>query len=73
MFLGSGKGTNTPAIMKARSMTNKPIVISRLLQEPATRSLIDRGEMVNDRFVLEMLLRELLRSDPDSGVLVVSQ
>ena len=68
----SGKGTNTPAIMAARGITNPPIVISRLLQEPETKKLMDRGEMVADGIVLEFFLRALLQSNTNVGVLVVS-
>lgn len=67
---GSGKGTNTPAILKARGITNEPIVMSRLLQQPDTRKLIDRGEMVGDKLIMQLLLRALMRADPNVGVLV---
>jgi hypothetical protein len=43
---GSGKGTNTPAILQARGITNPPIVISSLLKGPETSVLKARGEMV---------------------------
>lgn len=68
---GSGKGTNTPAIMAARGITNPPIVISKLLLEKETRAIIDRGEMVGDQLVVEFVLRALLKCDPNVGALVV--
>lgn len=67
---GSGKGTNTPAILRARGITNPPIVVGKLLMQSKVREILDRGEMVGDKHVLELLLRELMKADPAVGVLV---
>ena len=44
---GSGKGTNTPFIQKARGITSPPIIMSSLLQSPEMRALIDGGVMIS--------------------------
>ncbi|KAI8381535.1 putative adenylate kinase [Radiomyces spectabilis] len=67
---GSGKGTHTPSIMRARGITNRPISVSQLLQKPEYRDLINRGQMVSDRFVIEVILHAMLNCDPSVGVLV---
>ncbi len=58
---GSGKGTNTDFILKARGLTCPPIVISALLDTPEAKRIKDAGGMVGDREVISILLRELLR------------
>ncbi|HVZ75472.1 MAG TPA: nucleoside monophosphate kinase [Polyangia bacterium] len=67
---GSGKGTNTPFIVRERDFSAPPIVISDLLDAPEMRALKDRGQFVGDREVLEALLRELLEPKYQTGVLV---
>ncbi|TVR44292.1 MAG: nucleoside monophosphate kinase [Planctomycetota bacterium] len=67
---GAGKGTNTPFIMRERSITAQPIVMSSLLETPEMRSLIDNGQLVSDRDVVEIMLRELLKPEYESGVVV---
>ncbi len=59
---GAGKGTNTAFIAKTRSLTCGPIVMSALLDSPEARALKDAGNMVGDREVVGLLLRELLRA-----------
>ncbi|KAI3653912.1 hypothetical protein MP228_001859 [Amoeboaphelidium protococcarum] len=66
----SGKGTNTPAILKARGITNAPIVMSNLLNSAEMKKRIDRGEMVDDAKALELLLTALLKCDTNVGVLI---
>jgi len=44
---GSGKGTNTPFIQRARGITSPPIIMSSLLQNPEMRALIDAGVMIS--------------------------
>lgn len=66
---GAGKGTNTPFIMDARGITAPPIVTSDLLDSPSARALKDRGKMVGDREVVNLLLETLL--DPFCRVGVV--
>jgi adenylate kinase len=67
---GSGKGTNTPFILRERGLTAKPIVVSDLLDAPEMRALKDRGQLIGDRHVVEALLRELLKPEYHTGVVV---
>src|SRR5882724_5025977 len=60
---GAGKGTNTAFITKARGLTCRPIVISSLLDSPEAKALKDVGNMVGDREVVSLLLRQLLRKE----------
>ena len=64
-------GTNVPFIMEERGITAEPIEISRLLEEdPATREQKEKGWMVNDNTVLNLLLRRLLDDDYSNGAVV---
>src|SRR3954471_6047169 len=67
---GSGKGTNTPFILRERGLTAPPIVVSDLLDTPGMRALKDRGQFVGDREVIEALLRKLLEPEYQTGVVV---
>jgi len=67
---GSGKGTNTPFILRERGLTAPPIVVSDLLDAPEMRALKDRGQFVGDREVIEALLRKLLEPEYQTGVVV---
>jgi adenylate kinase len=67
---GAGKGTNTAFIAKTRGLTCSPIVISALLDSPEARALKDAGNMVGDREVVGLLLRELLRPEYQNGVIL---
>ena len=67
---GAGKGTNTDFIAKGRGLTCQPIVISSLLNSPEARALKDAGNMVGDRDVVALLLRELLRPEFQDGVIL---
>ena len=67
---GSGKGTNTAFIAKVRGLTCQPIVISSLLNSPEARALKDAGNMVGDRDVIGLVLRELLRAEYHDGVIL---
>jgi adenylate kinase len=67
---GSGKGTNTPFILRVRGLTAAPIVVSDLLDAPEMRALKDRGQFVGDREVIEALLRKLLEPAYQTGVVV---
>lgn len=67
---GSGKGTNTPFILRERGFTAPPIVVSELLDTPEMRALKDRGLFVGDREVIEALLRKLLEPAYQTGVVV---
>ena len=65
----SGKGTHAQAIMNARGITNPVVVISDLLKNNYKDS-IDKGEMIEDKDVLESLLRALMKCDYRHGALV---
>lgn len=67
---GSGKGTNTPFILRERGLTAAPIVVSDLLDTPEMRALKDRGQFVGDHEVIEALLRKLLEPTYQTGVVV---
>src|SRR3954463_11458793 len=67
---GSGKGTNTPFILRERGLTSPPIVVSDLLDTPEMRALKDRGQFIGDREVIEVLLRKLLEPEYQTGVVV---
>ena len=67
---GSGKGTNTAFITRARGLTCPPIVISALLDSPEAKSLKDGGNLVGDREVVGLLLRRLLRNDYHDGAIL---
>lgn len=61
---GSGKGVNTPHILRTRGLT-KSFHVSRLLEAfPGSRRLIDAGEMVPDALVCGLLLEALLLDAP---------
>jgi adenylate kinase len=67
---GSGKGTNTPFILRERGLTAPPIVMSELLNSPEMIALKARGQLVSDRDVIELLLRKLLEPEYRTGVVV---
>ena len=67
---GAGKGTNTPFVMEARGITANPIVISDLLSSPRAQKIKAAGNLVGDEEVIELLLRKLLESQYQRGVIV---
>jgi adenylate kinase len=67
---GSGKGTHTRYIMKARDLTCPPIVISQLLTTPAAEWIKDQGKMVGDTEVVSILLRELIKPQYRDGAVL---
>jgi len=67
---GAGKGTNTEFITKTRGLTCPPVVMSALLDSPEARSLKDAGNMVGDREVVRLVLRQLLRKEYQDGVIL---
>ncbi|MBL9200686.1 MAG: nucleoside monophosphate kinase [Opitutaceae bacterium] len=67
---GAGKGTNTAFITKTRGLTCPPIVVSALLDSPEARALKNAGNMVGDREVIGLLLRQLLRPEYGDGVIL---
>ncbi|MDR1788996.1 MAG: nucleoside monophosphate kinase [Opitutaceae bacterium] len=67
---GSGKGTNTDFVLKARGLTCPPVVVSSLLDSPEARKIKDAGGMVGDREVISLLLRKLLEPQYAHGVII---
>ncbi len=67
---GAGKGTNTAFIARSRGLTCPPIVMSALLDSPEAKRLKDAGNMVGDREVVGLLLRELLKPVYRDGVIL---
>ena len=67
---GSGKGTNTGFISKARGLTCPPIVISSLLDSPEARKLKEGGNMVGDREVVAILFRTLIEPQYRDGAIL---
>ena len=67
---GAGKGTNTAFITQTRGLTCAPIVISALLDSPDAKRLKDAGNMVGDREVVGLLLRELMKPAYRDGVIL---
>ncbi len=67
---GSGKGTNTGFIMKARGFTCPPIVVSSLLDSPEAKALKDSGMLVGDREVMGILLRKMLEEEFRDGAVL---
>lgn len=64
---GSGKGTNTGFITKARDLTCEPIVVSSLLDTPQARRIKQAGGMVGDREVVGLVFRKLLEEEYRDG------
>ncbi|MDF2375483.1 MAG: nucleoside monophosphate kinase [Verrucomicrobiales bacterium] len=67
---GSGKGTNTGFIMKARGFTCPPIIVSSLLDSPEAKALKDSGQLVGDREVMGILLRKMLEPEFRDGAVL---
>lgn len=67
---GSGKGTQTSFIMEYCGLTAQPVVISELLNSPEAMRLKDAGMMVGDREVTSLMLRELLKPECQTGVVI---
>jgi len=67
---GSGKGTNTPFILREREISATPIVMSSLLRSPAMQKIKAQGGLVGDYEVLKTLLQELLKPAYRNGAVV---
>jgi len=67
---GAGKGTQTRFIMNARDLTCPPIVVSNLLNSPEAEAIKNRGGMVGDKEVVEIVLRKLLEEEFRDGALL---
>jgi len=67
---GSGKGTNSEFIAKARGLTCPPIVVSELLNTPEAEQIKAAGGMVGDTEVVGILFRKLLEEDYRDGCIL---
>jgi len=67
---GAGKGTQTAFIMEFRDLTEKPIIVSELLQSPEAKKKMDAGLLAGDREVTKLVLRSLLNPCYESGAIV---
>ncbi len=67
---GSGKGTNTPFILRERGITAKPVVVSELLNTPEAQVIKAAGNLVSDQVVVALLFRKLLDPTYLNGVIV---
>ena len=67
---GSGKGTNTPFILRERSITAPPIVVADLLNSDEFQRIKNAGNLIGDREVIGLLLRKLLDPIYLNGVVV---
>lgn len=67
---GAGKGTHTRFITNARGLTCPPIVVSSLLDSPEAQKIKDSGQMVGDKDVIGILLRELLKPEYRDGAVM---
>ena len=67
---GAGKGTQTAFIMEFRDLTEKPIIVSELLNSPEARKKMDAGMLAGDREVTKLVLSSLLDPEYESGAIV---
>ncbi|KAF5837183.1 hypothetical protein DUNSADRAFT_4743 [Dunaliella salina] len=70
---GSGKGANTVHILKTRGLETSISLSSLLISHPEARAIIEKGEMIPDMLVGDILLEALLANScksTDCGVLV---
>jgi len=67
---GSGKGTNTPFIIRERGIASDPIVMSTLLDSEEMQALKAKGRLIGDVEVVSILFRELLKPEYSLGVVV---
>eukprot|EP01110_Echinostelium_bisporum_P012917 TRINITY_DN801_c0_g1_i1.p1 TRINITY_DN801_c0_g1~~TRINITY_DN801_c0_g1_i1.p1 ORF type:complete len:320 (+),score=54.82 TRINITY_DN801_c0_g1_i1:122-1081(+) len=67
---GAGKGTNSLHIAAVRGHTAEPIVVSSLLDTPECKRLKDQGQMVDDAFVFDLLMKEVQKPAYRNGVVI---
>lgn len=67
---GAGKGTNTPFILRERSIVAPPIVTSDLLNSPEMQRIKAAGNLVGDADVVRLLFERLVHEANKTGVLV---
>ena len=67
---GSGKGTNTNFIREVRDISERPIVVSELLNSPESEAVKAQGGMVGDREVVNLVFRKLLEPGYQGGAIL---
>jgi len=67
---GSGKGTQTDFITKARGLKCPPVVISSLLTSPEMEDIKNKGGMVGDREVITLLFKKIIEEPFRDGVIL---
>jgi adenylate kinase len=67
---GSGKGTNTRFILRARGLTCAPIVVSDLLNSPEAQRIKESGNLVGDKEVVGLVFRTLLKEEYRDGAVL---
>ncbi len=67
---GSGKGTNTNFIREVRDISERPIVVSELLDSTESRAIKSQGGMVGDREVVSLVFRKLLEPGYQGGAIL---
>lgn len=67
---GSGKGTNTPFILRERGITADPIVMSDLLRAPEHEEIKKNAGLASDYEVVSLLLAKLLEPQYQNGCVV---
>ena len=67
---GSGKGTHTRYILNARGLTCDSIVVSDLLNSSEARKIKERGGLVGDKEVVNLVFRKLLAPEFRDGAVL---
>jgi adenylate kinase len=67
---GSGKGANTPSVMRSLEISNRPIEVSSLLTTPECESLKAQGQLISDDIVVAQVMYELLKKENYSEIII---
>ncbi|MDR1256002.1 MAG: nucleoside monophosphate kinase [Puniceicoccales bacterium] len=67
---GSGKGTNCASVMRVLEISSKPIEVSFLLNNPEDQVIKAAGGLIDDRRVVFLVFKELLRREYAKGVVI---
>eukprot|EP00818_Percolomonas_sp_WS_P010088 CAMPEP_0117444930 /NCGR_PEP_ID=MMETSP0759-20121206/5518_1 /TAXON_ID=63605 /ORGANISM="Percolomonas cosmopolitus, Strain WS" /LENGTH=329 /DNA_ID=CAMNT_0005237059 /DNA_START=487 /DNA_END=1476 /DNA_ORIENTATION=- len=67
---GAGKGTMERALSRELNLTSGAIVVSDLLNTLEMQKMKDNGLLINDRVVVEILLRKLLEDQYQGGCII---
>ena len=68
---GSGKGVNTRNVMRALSISTKPIIVSDLLHTPEFQEKIDKGLLIDDEEVSYLVFKTIIQGNRnESGIII---